>query len=112
MVYWCVFHRGEEAGAQGHRGGGRGLGAQGQEEEEGQAPGGPREAGGARGRGQGRPGEGAGSPGDQAETVQRHVAGARGKPTDFTIPGVPEKAERWLFNTLRAESVVYLYIIR
>ena len=23
------------------------------------------------------------------------------------IPGVPEKAERWLFSTLRAESVVY-----
>ena len=30
----------------------------------------------------------------------------------FPIPGVPEKAERWIFSTLRAESVVYFYIIR
>ena len=29
-----------------------------------------------------------------------------------TIPGVPEKTERWIFSTLRAESVVYFYIIR
>ena len=29
-----------------------------------------------------------------------------------SIPGVPEKAERWIFSTLRAESVVYFYIIR
>ena len=28
------------------------------------------------------------------------------------IPGVPEKAEWWIFSTLRAESVVYFYIIR
>ena len=28
------------------------------------------------------------------------------------IPGVPEKAERCIFSTLRAESVVYFYIIR
>ena len=28
------------------------------------------------------------------------------------IPGVPEKAERWIFSTLRAESVKYFYIIR
>ena len=26
--------------------------------------------------------------------------------------GVPEKAERWIFSTLRAESVAYFYIIR
>ena len=29
-----------------------------------------------------------------------------------TIPGVPEKAERWIFSTIRAESVKYFYIIR
>ena len=28
------------------------------------------------------------------------------------IPGVPEKGERWIFSTLRAESVAYVYIIR
>ena len=32
----------------------------------------------------------------------------------YLIPGVPEKAERWIFSTLRTESVayVYMYIIR
>ena len=30
----------------------------------------------------------------------------------MSIPGVPEKAERSIFSTLRAESVVYFYIIR
>ena len=29
-----------------------------------------------------------------------------------SIPGVPEKAERWIFSTLRTESVAYVYIIR
>ena len=28
------------------------------------------------------------------------------------IPGVPEKAERWIFSTLQTESVAYVYIIR
>ena len=28
------------------------------------------------------------------------------------IPGVPEKTERWIFSTLRAESDNYFYIIR
>ena len=28
------------------------------------------------------------------------------------IPGVPEKAERLIFSTLRAESVPYFYVIR
>ena len=30
----------------------------------------------------------------------------------LNIPGVPEKAERWIFSTLRTESVAYVYIIR
>ena len=30
----------------------------------------------------------------------------------FIIPGVPEKVERWIFSTLRTESVAYDYIIR
>ena len=29
-----------------------------------------------------------------------------------SIPGVPEKAERWNFSTLRAENVAYVYVIR
>ena len=28
------------------------------------------------------------------------------------IPGVPEKAERWIFSTLRAESVISVYVIK
>ena len=30
----------------------------------------------------------------------------------LAIPGVPEKAERWIFSTLRAESVISVYVIK
>ena len=33
-------------------------------------------------------------------------------PVPWDILGVPEKAERRIFSTLRAESVIYFYIIR
>ena len=28
------------------------------------------------------------------------------------IPGVPEKAEWWIFSTLRAKSIIFVYVIR
>ena len=30
----------------------------------------------------------------------------------MNIPGVPEKAERWIFSTLRAKSIIFVYVIR
>ena len=29
-----------------------------------------------------------------------------------SIPGVPERAERWIFSTLRAKSIILVYVIR
>ena len=28
------------------------------------------------------------------------------------IPGVPEKAERWIFSTMRVKSIIFIYVIR
>ena len=57
---------------------------------------------------------------DSSEKCTRHdLEGQISKCSDVflllhaqSIPGVPEKAERWIFSTLRAESVAYFYIIR
>ena len=34
------------------------------------------------------------------------------RPWSWSIPRVPKKAERWIFSTLRAKSIIFVYVIR
>ena len=41
---------------------------------------------------------------------ENHIACMRDKVRDGFIPGVPEKAERWTFSSLRARGMIFVYV--